>query len=157
MKQDLWSTYLKTAEEFRPLINIALLKQHKTGIHVVTTFCLLWKYRLQLIILTSLAHQIRPIMHLNRWVLHGAKQSSRTRACRITFTDWFKIRVRAQPAEKKKLVASTFLRNNRLHEGNSLLLHHHHHVQQGLGLIHVNCILKMKLVPPSLPRSSYVS
>ena len=34
---------------------------------------------------------------------------------------------------------------------------HHHHVQEGLGLIPVPCILKMKLVPPSLPRSSYVS
>jgi len=36
-------------------------------------------------------------------------------------------------------------------------IHHHHHVQEGLGLIPVPCILKMKLVPPSLPRSSYVS
>ena len=35
--------------------------------------------------------------------------------------------------------------------------HHHHHVQEGLGLIPVPCILKMKLAPPSLPRSSYVS
>ena len=35
--------------------------------------------------------------------------------------------------------------------------HHHHHVQEGLGLIPVPCILKMKLVPPSLPRSSYLS
>jgi len=35
--------------------------------------------------------------------------------------------------------------------------HHHHHVQEGLGLIPVPCVLKMKLVPPSLPRSSYVS
>jgi hypothetical protein len=35
--------------------------------------------------------------------------------------------------------------------------HHRHHVQEGLGLIPVPCILKMKLVPPSLPRSSYVS
>jgi hypothetical protein len=35
--------------------------------------------------------------------------------------------------------------------------HHHHHVQEGLGLISVPCILKMKLVPPSLPRLSYVS
>ena len=35
--------------------------------------------------------------------------------------------------------------------------HHHHHVQEGLGLIPVPCILKMKLVPPSLPGSSYVS
>ena len=35
--------------------------------------------------------------------------------------------------------------------------HHHHHVLEGLGLIPVPCILKMKLVPPSLPRSSYVS
>ena len=34
--------------------------------------------------------------------------------------------------------------------------HHHHHIQEGLGLIPVPCILKMKLVPPSLPRSSYV-
>ena len=33
---------------------------------------------------------------------------------------------------------------------------HHHHVREGLGLIPVPCILKMKLVPPSLPRSSYV-
>jgi hypothetical protein len=36
-------------------------------------------------------------------------------------------------------------------------VHHHHHVQEGLGLIPVPCILKMKLVPLSLPRSSYVS
>ena len=35
--------------------------------------------------------------------------------------------------------------------------HHHHHVQEGLGLIPVPCILKIKLIPPSLPRSSYVS
>ena len=35
--------------------------------------------------------------------------------------------------------------------------HHHHHVQEELGLIPVPCILKMKLVPPSLPQSSYVS
>jgi hypothetical protein len=34
---------------------------------------------------------------------------------------------------------------------------HHHHIQEGLGLIPVPCILKMKLVPPSLPRSSYLS
>jgi len=33
----------------------------------------------------------------------------------------------------------------------------HHHLQEGLGLIPVPCILKMKLVRPSLPRSSYVS
>ena len=37
------------------------------------------------------------------------------------------------------------------------ILTYHHHVQEGLGLIPVPCILKMKLVPPSLPRSSYVS
>ena len=35
--------------------------------------------------------------------------------------------------------------------------HHHHHVREGLSLIPVPCILKMTLVPPSLPRSSYVS
>jgi hypothetical protein len=35
--------------------------------------------------------------------------------------------------------------------------HHHHHVQEGLGLIPVPCILRMKLAPPSLLRSSYVS
>jgi hypothetical protein len=32
-----------------------------------------------------------------------------------------------------------------------------HHVQEGLDMIPVPCILKMKLVPPSLPWSSYVS
>jgi hypothetical protein len=37
-----------------------------------------------------------------------------------------------------------------------LLKNHHRHVQEGLGLITVACILKLKLVPPSLPRSSYV-
>jgi hypothetical protein len=35
--------------------------------------------------------------------------------------------------------------------------HHHHRVQEGLGLIPVPGILKMKVVLPSLPRSSYVS
>jgi hypothetical protein len=35
--------------------------------------------------------------------------------------------------------------------------HNHHHVQKGLVLIPVPCILKMKLLPPSLPLSSYVS
>ena len=35
--------------------------------------------------------------------------------------------------------------------------HHHHDVQEGLGLIPVLCILKMKMGPPSLPRSSCVS
>jgi len=38
-----------------------------------------------------------------------------------------------------------------------LYIMHHHHVQGGLGLIPVPFILKMKLIPPSLPRSSYVS
>jgi len=37
-----------------------------------------------------------------------------------------------------------------------VVFHHHHHVQEGFGLIPFPCILKMKLVPPSLPRSSYV-
>ena len=36
-------------------------------------------------------------------------------------------------------------------------LHHHHHVPEGLGMLSCSLILKMKLVPPSLPRSSYVS
>ena len=39
--------------------------------------------------------------------------------------------------------------NNSAHTGHH---HHHYHVQEGLGLIPVPCILKMKLVPPSLPR-----
>ena len=39
----------------------------------------------------------------------------------------------------------------------NFVIHHHHHVQEELGLIPVPCILKMKLVPPSLPRSPYVS
>jgi hypothetical protein len=34
--------------------------------------------------------------------------------------------------------------------------HHHHHVHEGLGLLSCSLILKVKLVPPSLPRSSYV-
>ena len=33
---------------------------------------------------------------------------------------------------------------------------HHHHVPEGLGILACSLILKMKLVPPSLPRSSYV-
>ena len=35
--------------------------------------------------------------------------------------------------------------------------HHHHHVPEGLGMLSCSLILKMKLVPPSLPQSSYVS
>ena len=35
--------------------------------------------------------------------------------------------------------------------------YHHHHVPEGLGMLACSLILKMKLVPPSLPRSSYVS
>ena len=35
--------------------------------------------------------------------------------------------------------------------------YHHHHVLEGLGMLACSLILKMKLVPPSLPRSSYVS
>ena len=35
--------------------------------------------------------------------------------------------------------------------------HHHHHVLEGLGMLACSLILQMKLVPPSLPRSSYVS
>jgi len=35
--------------------------------------------------------------------------------------------------------------------------HHHHHVPEGLGILACSLILKMKLVPPSLSRSSYVS
>jgi hypothetical protein len=38
-----------------------------------------------------------------------------------------------------------------------LLYHHHHHVPEGLGMLACSLILKMKLVPPSLPRSSYDS
>ena len=34
---------------------------------------------------------------------------------------------------------------------------HHHHVPEGLGMLSCSLILKMKLVPPSLPMSSYVS
>ena len=37
------------------------------------------------------------------------------------------------------------------------LCHHHHHVSEGLGMLSCSLILKMKLVPPSLPQSSYVS
>ena len=41
----------------------------------------------------------------------------------VTFSDWFTVRVRAQPAGGGGgLVASIFLLNNRLHEANSLLL-----------------------------------
>jgi len=36
-------------------------------------------------------------------------------------------------------------RNNSHETGN---VRHHHHVQEGLGLIPVPCILKMKMVPP---------
>ena len=39
----------------------------------------------------------------------------------------------------------------------SLCYHNHHHVPEGLGMLSCSLILKMKLVPPSLPRSSYVS
>ena len=35
--------------------------------------------------------------------------------------------------------------------------HHHHHVPEGLGMLACSFILKMKLVPPSVPQSSYVS
>ena len=35
--------------------------------------------------------------------------------------------------------------------------HHHHHVPEGLDMLSCSLILQMKLVPPSLPRSSYVS
>ena len=35
--------------------------------------------------------------------------------------------------------------------------HHHHHVPEGLGMLACSLILKMKLVPLSLPPSSYVS
>ena len=38
-----------------------------------------------------------------------------------------------------------------------ILFYHHHHVPEGLGMLACSLILKMKLVPPSLPRSSYVS
>ena len=37
------------------------------------------------------------------------------------------------------------------------IMHHHHHVPEWLGMLSSSLILKMKLVPPSLPRSSYVS
>jgi len=104
MKHDLWNIYPQTAEEFRPRINISLWKQHKTGIlvHMVKTFCLLWKCRLQLITQTSLAYQIRLFAHLNRWMPHGAKQPSRTRE-RSTFTHWFTVCVCAQPADNTRL------------------------------------------------------
>ena len=41
--------------------------------------------------------------------------------------------------------------------GGILFTHHHHHVPEGLGMLACSLIPKMKLVPPSLPRSSYVS
>jgi hypothetical protein len=34
--------------------------------------------------------------------------------------------------------------------------YHHHHVREGLGVLSCSLILKVKSVPPSLPRSSYV-
>ena len=37
-----------------------------------------------------------------------------------------------------------------------LFHHHHHHVPEGLGVLSCSLILKMKLVPPSLPWSSRV-
>ena len=37
------------------------------------------------------------------------------------------------------------------------LINYHHHVPEGLGMLSCSLILKMKLVPPSLLRSSYVS
>jgi len=40
---------------------------------------------------------------------------------------------------------------------NCVVHHYHHHVPEGLGMLACYLILKMKLVPPSLPRSSYVS
>jgi len=46
-------------------------------------------------------------------------------------------------------------RHTALRTSNFNLHHHHHHVQEGLGLIRVPCIFKMKLVPPSLPWSSF--
>ena len=39
----------------------------------------------------------------------------------------------------------------------TLFHHHHHHVPEGLGVLSCSLILKMKLVPPSLPWSSCVS
>ena len=38
-----------------------------------------------------------------------------------------------------------------------ILIYYHHHVPEGLGMLACSLILKMQLVPPSLPRSSYVS
>jgi hypothetical protein len=35
-------------------------------------------------------------------------------------------------------------------------VNHHHHVHEGLGVLSCSLILSVKLVPPSLPRSSYV-
>ena len=42
-------------------------------------------------------------------------------------------------------------------ENDKEYIYHHHHVLEGLGMLACSLILKMKLVPPSLPRSSYVS
>ena len=39
----------------------------------------------------------------------------------------------------------------------NFIVHHHRHVPEGLGMLSCSLILKMKLVPPFLPRSSYVS
>jgi len=56
---------------------------------------------------------------------------------------------------KIKIIFTTFFAGygyNGEYFGYIYIYIYHHHVQEGLGLIPVPCILKMKLVPPSLPR-----
>jgi hypothetical protein len=48
-----------------------------------------------------------------------------------------------------------FLLFSSIHILSSLI--HRHYVPEGLNMLSCSLILKMKLVPPSLPRSSYVS
>ena len=97
---------------------------------------------------TQLPGTLRAFQACNGISFYSFKTSNATHTCLI-FVFWtlrvkHKRQVTSQPFEARRGHFPTYH-------------HHHHHVQEGLGLIPVPCILKMKLVPPSLPLSSYVS
>ena len=90
-------------------------------------------------------------IHLNVWTCTHLQTLNVQNSVRLNISTWRTLQWRSACGPMR------FDASHRERARRRKRHHHHHHVQEGLGLIAVPCILKMKLVPPSLPRSSYVS
>jgi len=90
------------------------------------------------------------LFHLNALILATFLIFLVSAVCKLSEFGFFFFPDRSRPVLLYSMIKEV-IHSNTTHHHN-----HHHPVQEGLGLIPVPCILKMKLVPPSLPRSPYV-